>query len=468
MADTSVIFNILAKDNASGVFSKVGGAAKTLMGAFAIGAGIDQLHQAIDAASDLNESVSKAGVVFGQGQGQLLKWADTSATAFGQSKQQAIEAASTFGNFFEAMGVAQPKAQTMSTTMIQLAGDLASFNNADPSEVLDALKSGLSGEVEPLRKFGVDLSDATLKQEALKEGMVIHNGVLTASQKAQVAYSLIMQQTKTAQGDFARTSGGLANQQRILTANWDNAKASLGAGLLPIMTKVVTILSTWIPKIVDFIKHNQTLVTVLGIAAAAIWAVNIAMDANPISLIIIGIAALVAGVIYAYTHFKVFRDIVNGVWDFMKGVGHWFAHDFVDFFKHAGTAITDAFKGAVNGILRAWNALDFGIHVHVPNWVPGIGGKGFDVNDIFPDIPYLASGGFITGAGSVLVGERGPEVLSLPAGASVAPLGRGAQQVHVELKVASGGGSSIEQMFASMLARMASTGALKISAKAVV
>lgn len=461
MADTSVIFNILAKDNATGVFNKVGGAAKTLMGAFAIGAGIDQLHDAIDAASDLNESVSKAGVVFGSGQAALLKWADTSASAFGQSKQQAIEAASTFGNFFEAMGVAQPKAQTMSQTMIQLAGDLASFNNADPSEVLDALRSGLSGEVEPLRKFGVDLSDATLKQEALKEGMVIHNGVLSASQKAQAAYSLIMQQTKTAQGDFGRTSGGLANQQRILSAEWDNAKASLGTGLLPIMTKAATILSTWIPKVVDFIKHNQTLVTVLGIAAAAIWAVNIAMDANPISLIIIAIAALVGGVIYAYTHFKVFRDVVNGVWGFMKDVGAWFAGPFVHFFERMGSAIVSAFKGAINWIIRGLNML----HFTVPSFdthIPGLGKVGgFTVG--IPQIPLLDVGGDVlrTGLAVVHQGER-----VTPAAQVAALPGRGATEVRHTFEFKGAGG--FEQLLATLIAKLARTGQLQITSNAVV
>jgi hypothetical protein len=430
------------------------------MGAFAIGEGIDQLHQAIDAASDLNESVSKSSVVFGQGQGQLLQWADKSATAFGESKQQAIEAAATFGNFFEAMGVGQPKAQQMSESVIQLAGDLASFNNADPTQVLEDLRSGLSGQVEPLRKYGIDLSDATLKQEAMREGLKINNGVLTAGQKAQVAYSLIMAQTKTAQGDFARTSGGLANQQRILSAQWDNAKASLGAGLLPIMTKVVSVLANWVPKIVDFVQHNQTLVTVLGLAAAAVWAVNIAMDANPISLIIIGLAALVAAVIYAWNHFSWFKGAILDVWAAAKAVGSWFAGPFVDFFKHMGDSIVSIFKGAINWVIGGFNRLNFTVP-RFDTHIPGLGVVGgFTVG--VGHLPLLDVGGDVL-AGGLAVIHAGERVV--PA-AQVAPLGRGAAGVHHTFEFKGAGG--FEQLLATLLARMASTGQLKISSKAVV
>lgn len=461
MADTSVIFSILAKDQASGVFQKVGGAAKTLMGAFAIGAGIDQLKDAIGAASDLNESVSKSQVVFGSGQGALLKWADTSAQAFGQSKQQAIESAATFGNFFEAMGVGQPKAEQMSTSMVQLAGDLASFNNANPADVLEALRSGLSGQVEPLRKFGVDLSDATLKQEALREGMEIHNGTLTASQKAQVAYSLILAQTKTAQGDFARTSGGLANQQRILSANWDNAKASLGTGLLPVMTKAATILSTWIPKIVEFVQHNKLLVGAVAAVTAGIWLFNIALaaiEANPIGL---AIGAIVIGIVLIMTHTKQLKALWDTVWGFFKDVGAWFAGPFAGFFVKVWDTIKNGFKGAINFILGGWNRLHFTLP-SIDTHIPGIGKiGGFTIG--VPTIPLLDVGGDVLRSGLAVIhaGER-----VMPAAQVTALPSRGDQRIVLEVRP--GGGGQFEQLFATMLARMAATGALKISAKAVV
>ena len=122
----------------------------------------------------------------------------------------------------------------MSTSVVELAGDLASFNNVSPQEALEALRSGLVGETEPLRRFGVNINDAALKAQALKDGLIKSTKEgLTPAQKAQAAYSLIMEQTKTAQGDFARTSDGMANKTRIASAQFKDAAASLGNDLLP-------------------------------------------------------------------------------------------------------------------------------------------------------------------------------------------------------------------------------------------
>jgi hypothetical protein len=106
----------------------------------------------------------------------------------------------------------------MSTSMVGLASDLASFNNTDPAEALEALRAGLTGETEPLKRYGINLNDATLKAEAMRLGLDTTGSTLSANTKAQAAYSLIMQQSSLAQGDFARTSAGLANQQRIMSS----------------------------------------------------------------------------------------------------------------------------------------------------------------------------------------------------------------------------------------------------------
>ncbi len=188
----------------------------------------------LKAASDLEESQSKMQVVFDQSAGKIKKWAADSAQAFGLSKAAAYEAVGTFGNLFRAMDVGIPAAAKMSTKLVQLAADLASFNNANPEEVLLALRSGLVGEAEPLRKFGVSLSAARIETEALKMGLAGTKDELTAGMKAQAAYSIIMADTTLAQGDFARTSGGLANQMRIMKAEAIDAAASFGTLLLPV------------------------------------------------------------------------------------------------------------------------------------------------------------------------------------------------------------------------------------------
>lgn len=223
---------------------KAGG---VLAGAFAGGAVLAGIRSTIKSASDLNESVSKSKVVFGASAKEVEKFAAGAAKGLGQSKQEAIEAAGTLGNLFVSMKIGQPAAAKMSTQMVQLASDLASFNNSSPQEALDALRSGLVGETEPLRRFGINLSDAALRAEVMRLGLGKVGPTLTANQKAQASYSLILQQSKTAQGDFARTSDGLANQQRILAAQVKDASAAIGNVLLPVMitgTRAVTEHST--------------------------------------------------------------------------------------------------------------------------------------------------------------------------------------------------------------------------------
>lgn len=196
----------------------------------------------ISAASDLDESQSKVTQVFKDQADEVLAWADSSATAFGQSKQQALEAAGTYGNLFQAFGIASDAAQEMSTTMVELAADLASFNNTSIDDAIQALRSGLSGETEPLKRFGIALTDARLKAEAMAQGIYDGAGALDAGQKAQAAYAVILQDTTLAQGDFARTSDGLANTQRILQAAVEDAKAEIGTGLVNAITDIVAIM----------------------------------------------------------------------------------------------------------------------------------------------------------------------------------------------------------------------------------
>lgn len=207
-------------------------------------AGLSQVIEgAISDATDLAESTSKVEVVFGDAADAVMEWADTSATAFGQSKQAALEAAGTYGNLFQAFGIGAEEAQKMSMELVELAADLASFNNTSVEDALLAIRSGLSGETEPLKRYGVALNQARLEQVALNEGIWDGAGALDAGQKAQAAYALILEDTALAQGDFARTSDGLANQQRILQAQLENVSAELGEKLLPIVVELVTFLN---------------------------------------------------------------------------------------------------------------------------------------------------------------------------------------------------------------------------------
>ncbi len=202
--------------------------ASAAFGAFAV----KIAGEAISAASDLGETQNKVGVIFGESSRQILAFAENASTALGQTKQQALDGAATFAQFGKAAGLTGGDLVDFSSQLVTLSADLASFSNTTPEQAITALGSALRGEAEPIRNYGVLLDDATLKAEALELGIYEGTGALTQQQKVLAAQSSILKQTADAQGDFAATSDGLANSQRILSAAVENAKASIGVGLV--------------------------------------------------------------------------------------------------------------------------------------------------------------------------------------------------------------------------------------------
>jgi len=219
-----------------GKFGQVGTRALRGMttAAIALGAaGAAGIAYSVNAASDLGEEIDKTGVVFRKSGKDVAEWSKTTADAFGISRRQALASAGIFGNMLVPMGLARDRAAEMSKTMVGLAGDMSSFNNASPEETLDALRSGLAGETEPLRRFGVFLDAARVKQEALNLGLYDGTGEVTAAAKAQATYALILKDTKDAQGDAARTGDQLAGGMRRLKAQADDVSTSLGTMFIP-------------------------------------------------------------------------------------------------------------------------------------------------------------------------------------------------------------------------------------------
>lgn len=233
-------------------FSKKAGvafaAAAAAAGAMAVKIGID----AVKAASDLSETISKVGVLFGNSAKEIEKFAEGAASSLGQTKQQALDAAATFATFGKSAGLTGGELSKFSIGFVKLASDLASFNNTSPEQAINAIGAALRGEAEPLRAYGVLLDDASMRQAALELGIVsTTKNALTPQQKVLAAQELIYRQTAAAQGDFDRTSDGLANRTRILTAELENAKATIGEALLPIVLELATFFSDKVIPIVQ-------------------------------------------------------------------------------------------------------------------------------------------------------------------------------------------------------------------------
>lgn len=199
------------------------------------------------AASDLSEAQNKVNVVFGESAAAIEAFSQSAAQSLGLSRSEALSAAGTFGNLFVAMGIGQEKSADMSKGILTLAADLGSFNNIPVTDALEKLRAGLVGETEPLRALGVNLSAASVETRALEMGFKKVGGELSASAKAQASYALILEQTKTAQGDFANTSTGMANSMKIIQASFGDIVAEIGGALLPLVAPMISAFAQGLP-----------------------------------------------------------------------------------------------------------------------------------------------------------------------------------------------------------------------------
>lgn len=308
------------------------------------------LADSISEASDLSEAANVIDVTFGEAADQVNNFAATAAKQLGSSRNETLAAAGVFGTFGKSAGLAGTDLAKFSTDFVTLAGDLASFNNTTPEQAIEAIGAALRGETEPIRAYGVMLDDASLRQEALALGLIkTTKEALTPQQKVLAAQAAIYRQTSDAQGDFQRTSDGLANQQRILSAAFKDLKADMGKGLLPIMTSLVTGINTNVlPALKSFgtmLAENKDIIAgvaaglAAGAAAFGIWkgatllaasastiaagattalGAAVAFVTSPITLTVAAIALLTAGLVILWKRNEAFRNFVKGAWAGIK------------------------------------------------------------------------------------------------------------------------------------------------------
>jgi len=346
------------------------------------------VNKTITDASNLQEAQAKVTAVFGDQAKGILAWSKTTSSAIGISSRSALDAVGTYGNLFQAFGITRVESAKMSKTLVELAADIASFSNVPIQEVIDALRSGLSGETEPLKRHGVALTEDRLKIEA--RNLAIYDGVgaLNASQKAEAAFALIMRDTALAQGDVARTAGGLANQKKFLAAQVEDLSGTFGAVLLPVMVNVVGVIRNQVlPNIQKFIEAFKTLspnaiVTgiQIGFFAAALGPAMIAV--GYMIKLVMGLAAafqfLIKRVVFIPT---VLLLIVAA---FVKGS---------DASMSWGDAIFKVVRGVVIAFVQVGNAVSFAINLLIKgyNKFQGILNSGVTIQEV-GNLDFLIKG----------------------------------------------------------------------------
>ena len=201
---------------------------------------IDFAKKGIGLASDLEEVQNVVDVTFGDGAKEIDSFAKSAATSFGLSELQAKQFTGTLGAMFSSMGLGEEDVKKMSISLAGLAADMGSFYNLDPEEAFAKLRAGISGETEPLKQLGINMSQANLEAFALSQGIGKTYSSMSEAEKATLRYNYIMSATANAQGDFARTSDSFANQQKILELNMNNLASTVGAALLPALTQLTS------------------------------------------------------------------------------------------------------------------------------------------------------------------------------------------------------------------------------------
>lgn len=248
--------------------ARVGDIIKGTLGAGALKAAagrvIDFGKKAISLASDLDEVQNVVDVTFGEAEHKIEAFAETASQQFGLTEIQVKQFSGTFGAMVKSMGLSESAAADLALDMTALTADMASFYNLDHETAFEKLRAGLSGETEPLKALGINMSVANLEAFALAEGIETAYDEMTEAEKVQLRYNYIMDATSDSQGDFARTSDGFANQLRLLSNNIDSLAANIGAALLPAATAGLQAINS----LFDGGGSNQTLEEIRSIADA--------------------------------------------------------------------------------------------------------------------------------------------------------------------------------------------------------
>ena len=331
-------------------------------------------------ASDLNESLNKIDVAFGKDANKVKAWSNTTLKSFGIAKGTALDMASNYGDMATSMGLPTGAASVMSEKLVGLAGDLSSFKNIGISEANTALTAIFTGETESLKSLGIVMTQVNLQDFAASKGIKTKIADMSEQEKVQLRYNFVLEKTKNAQGDFARTGAGTANSARVFKESLKELGEIMGQNILPVITPIIQKMSEMVQafgklspaaqqtiiKIAAIAAVVGPVLIVIGTLSTAVGAIAgvfasastaiagaggmIAILTGPIGIAIIAIGALIAIGVLLYKNWNTVKAVTIAVWNSIK-----------TFFSSVWNSIKNTVSSAVNGIkstiTSVWNSI---------------------------------------------------------------------------------------------------------------
>jgi len=350
---------------------KMIGVGKAVATGLAAAAVVEFGKDCLNAAADADDAMDATESAFGSASKIINDFSKNTAEKMGLSSQDYQTMAAETGRILTGFGVSNEDAANQTNTLATRAADMAAIVGGSTGDAMSAIDKAMQGQTKGLKQYGISISSAEIEAKAMALGYTDASGKVTDAGKAIAAQQLILEKTSQYQGEFAKNSGDLGSQQDILKAKMEDLQAKIGTALIPVMTKLFDI----IKPMIDFVSKNVGWLAPLAAGIMAIvlavkaWNVvqlilNSTLLANPIFQVVAAIAALVAGLVWAYNNVGWFRDAVdamaaavvaafNWIKDIVVGVFNWVR----DNWPLLLAILTGPFGTAVYLIVQNWDTI---------------------------------------------------------------------------------------------------------------
>jgi hypothetical protein len=365
-----------AASGASSFGDKIG---KMAVPAAAAGAAIVAFGKgAVEAASSVQQGLGAVGSVFGDNAAQVTAWSENAAQSAGLAQSSYLEMASKIGAQLNNMGVSADQATQGTDQLITMGADLAATFGGSTADAVDALGAAMKGEADSAEKYGLNLSASAVAAQMAADCTDKLQGSAFTAAKAQTIMAMATKQSGQAVGAFAREADTAEGASARASAQWENTQATLGQVLLPVVTAVSQALGDLAKFMQDNATATQIVIGVIGVLAVAIlavsvaskvyaagvavvtaaqWAWNAAMSANPVMLVVLAVAALVAGIVILWNKSDAFRSFVIGMWEAIQAAALTAWNAIQNVVSSVVNAIRSAIDAAGNTIENVWNTV---------------------------------------------------------------------------------------------------------------